>query len=154
MSDGAGEIEPVLVFRVGSLTLAVPASAATEICDRVEASPIPLAPRHIAGLMPLRGEAVPLIDLAAHFEVGAAPVDVDQERPLRVVVVQAEGMIAGLCCDRVLGVEPLELRALTAPRIHAGTTLARYITGEVDRESGVLARLNLGALLNSARLSG
>ncbi len=146
--------EALLVFRVGTVQLGVPAELVQEICDLGDASPIPLVPAHIVGLMPLRGEAIPLLDLHLFLQLAREQGTAEIPRPPTVLVVSAEGMTAGLCVDRVLGVEHLESEQMAAPRIHVGSTLAPYVTAECDREAGVLGRLNLGALLNSARMPG
>jgi purine-binding chemotaxis protein CheW len=146
------ETEPLLTFRVGSALLGVPAELVQEITDRTEASPIPLAPAHVLGLMPLRGEAIPLVDMNRFLGLAAEPLENELERPERVLVVCAEGMVVGLCCERVLGIEQVRLDALTPPRLHANSAMAPYVTAEVDRPASVLARLNLGALLKAARV--
>ena len=151
-NEPSQESEALLTFRVGSALLGVPAELVHEVTDRLDASPIPLSPPHVLGLMPLRGEAIPLLDLNRFLELDAAPVDPTVERPPRVLIVGAEGMIVGLCCERVVGIEHVPLRALAPPRLHANSSLAPYLTAEVDREASVLARLNLGALLKAARV--
>lgn len=146
--------EALLVFRVGTVQLGVPAELVQEICDLGDASPIPLVPAHIVGLMPLRGEAIPLLDLHLFLQLAREQENADIPRPTRVLVASAEGLTAGLCVDRVLGVEHLGSEQMVAPRIHVGSALAPYVTAECEREAGVLARLNLGALLKSARMPG
>jgi purine-binding chemotaxis protein CheW len=150
-SELSEESEALLTFRVGSALLGVPAELVQEVTDRGEASPIPLAPPHVVGLMPLRGEAIPLVDLNQFLGIEIADSDGDLERPPRVLVVAAEGMIVGLCCERVIGIEQIPLLALQPPRIHTQSALAPYVTAEADRDS-VVARLNLGALLKAARV--
>ena len=146
------ETEALLTFRIGSALLGIPAELVQEVTDRGEASPIPLAPKHVIGLMPLRGEAIPLLDLNRFLSVDAQPFDVELERPPRVLVVAAEGMVVGLCCERVMGIEHVPLLTLAPPRIHTHSAMAPYVTAEADRDSSVLARLNLGALLKAARV--
>jgi len=146
--------EALLVFRVGTVQLGLPAELVQEICDRGDASPIPLVPAHIVGLMPLRGEAIPLLDLHLFLHLAREEENAEVPRPPLVLVASADGMTAGLCVDRVLGVEHFGSDQMVAPRIHVGSTLAPYVTAECDREAGVLARLNLGALLKSSRMPG
>lgn len=150
--DFGEESEALLTFRVGSALLGVPAELVQEVTDRGEASPIPLSPKHIVGLMPLRGEAIPLVDMNRFLGIESQAAEVDLERPPRVLVVQAEGMVVGLCCERVMGIEHVPLLTLAPPRIHANSAMAPYVTAEADRDRSVLARLNLGALLKAARV--
>ncbi len=146
------ESEALLTFRVGSALLGVPAELVQEVTDRGEASPIPLSPKHVVGLMPLRGEAIPLVVMNRFLGIESQATEIDLERPPRVLVVHAEGMIVGLCCERVMGIERVPLLALAPPRIHAHSAMAPYVTAEADRDNSVLARLNLGALLKAARV--
>jgi purine-binding chemotaxis protein CheW len=146
------ETEALVTFRVGTALLGVPAELVQEVADRSDASPIPLAPRHVVGLMPLRGEAIPLLDMNQFLSFEPERERHELERPPRVLVVAAEGMVVGLCCERVLGIEHVPLLSLVPPRIHANSSMAPYVTAEADRTHSVLARLNLGALLKAARV--
>jgi len=146
------ETEALVTFRVGTALLGVPAECVQEIADRSDASPIPLAPSHVAGLMPLRGEAIPLLDMNQFLNFEPESDRHELERPPRVLVVAVEGMVVGLCCERVLGIEHVPILSLLPPRIHANSAVSPYITAEADRASSVLARLNLSALLKAARV--
>jgi chemotaxis-related protein WspB len=52
-----------LTFQVGELPLAVPAAAVVEVLSRRELRPLALAPPGVVGLLPFRGQLVPVVDL-------------------------------------------------------------------------------------------
>jgi chemotaxis-related protein WspB len=52
-----------LTFQVGELPLAVPAASVVEVLARCELRPLALAPPGVVGLLPFRGQLVPVVDL-------------------------------------------------------------------------------------------
>lgn len=67
----AGRPADVLVFWIGVQLYAVPLDVVGEMLNVERVTRIPFAPRAIEGLITVRGEAVPLIDLVALLGLGA-----------------------------------------------------------------------------------
>lgn len=102
---------------------------------------VPLAPAHLLGVANLRGNIVPVVDVRPML--GLSPAAAGRE--VRALVVEREGVHAGLLIDEVLGLEPLEglLPAETAD----GSSLGSFTAGQLEREDGGVTLLDLGALL-------
>ncbi len=85
-------------FHVGPLYCGVPALAVQEIVRHQRMTPIPLAPRVIAGLLNLRGEVVPALDLRRRF--GLPPAAESAEPPMNVVI-RSSGNVISLLVDQI-----------------------------------------------------
>ena len=88
----------LVVFSLGDDVFGLPLGAVTEIVQLPEAlSRVPRAPKFVAGVMNLRGRALPVIDLRLRFQSGAGNASA---RP-RVIVVATEQLQAGFIVDGV-----------------------------------------------------
>ncbi len=97
---------------------AVPVETVVEILDMRPVFRIPDAPAHLAGLIDMRGRAVPLIDLRT--KLGLPSVAADQNTRIVVLEVPMDGrsLALGLVADRVFEVIALdETQIESAPDI-------------------------------------
>jgi purine-binding chemotaxis protein CheW len=87
----------VLLVEVGARRLALPTNRIREVANAGTVTPVPLAPPPIAGLTQVRGQILPVLELA------------DPPRTPRpndaLVVLEDGGVRAALLVDRVLGVD-------------------------------------------------
>lgn len=153
----AGPVDPFLTFRVGSMWFAVVAEAIDEICAVAEVTPLPLAPEHIPGVISLRGQAVPLLDLKAFLGLGdeepdPAPPDERRDMFSRIAVAFTAQMRVGIICDQVRGVLEIPRARRRRPEVARGARLLEYVTHEVQRDDGMLLVLDLDKLLNAAKV--
>jgi purine-binding chemotaxis protein CheW len=139
----------LLRFRVGAAELAVPASFVEEIVDRGPLTAVPGVPAHIPGILGVRGEAVPILDL--HRFLGLSGGLDDEERPPRVLVVRFGRYRVGLLCDRVAGVAVFDESQLESPHAAQPPPLRSYARAEIDVGSSIAALLDLPRLLEAAR---
>ena len=105
-------------------------------------TPVPLAPRGIAGLVNLRGQVVMTIDLRSRL--GLAPLPGDAE-PM-MVVVQVDGEPISLLVDEigdVLDVEDDQFAELTS----LAAEDRRLVTGAYHLDGAVLHVLDVDAVL-------
>lgn len=74
-------------------------------------SKVPKVPPYIAGIMNLRGEVVPIVNLRKKIGLPAAPVTKES----RIVIVNVLGKIIGLLVDCVYKVVTFEEAEITSP---------------------------------------
>jgi chemotaxis signal transduction protein len=84
-----------MLVRVSGQLLAIPLDAVREVVPMPALSQLPGAPRHIRGLLNLRGELIPVFDLMARLNLTAAVHPEDQ----LLLVCEQEGQAIGLCVD-------------------------------------------------------
>ena len=88
--------------RVASESYALPVDQVLEVAERGEVTPLPGASAAVIGVRNLRGQVVPVVDLAAVLGVASGA-----SSRARIVVAQQNGRKAGLAVDEVAGVENL-----------------------------------------------
>jgi purine-binding chemotaxis protein CheW len=67
----------ILRFRAGASVYAVPIECVQEVVQQQELTRIPSMPAAIRGLMNLRGNVVPVIDLLRRFQLGESVMDAE-----------------------------------------------------------------------------
>lgn len=137
---------PALLCRAGADRIALPLAAIREVVPMVLLSAIPEAPPWVAGLLNLRGLAVPALDVAARLARGAARAEADD----LVVVAQGEPGAVGLVVQEVLGVIELDGRDVAGPA--AELSAAPYLGGAVHRDGATVVVLDVAALVDSSDL--
>ncbi len=108
-----------LVVESGGRTFALPTARVREVAALQALTPVPTAPPPVVGLTQLRGQIVPVVDLAPG-DGGDAHDDARAPRPGDALVLVELGPVrAALWVERVLGVEsdpagaePLDVGAL------------------------------------------
>ncbi|CCQ32937.1 Chemotaxis protein [Halorhabdus tiamatea SARL4B] len=128
MSDTLGQ---VLEFKLGSETYCVSIDHVTEIVDVGDVTSVPNAPRHVQGVMDLRGRTTSIVDPKVVFGIG------DEGTERRIIVfdpeVIADQEAAGWLVDEVHQVRQIE--AGDVDESPAGSDSAS-IKGVVKREDG------------------
>ena len=143
-SDGPS-VRPVVVLAVslGEQRVAFLLADVDEVLPAVEVAPLPHAPAVVRGLINLRGEPLPIIDLRSRLGLLRAPAHPDNH----VLVCQVAGRALGVWVDRAEGVRQLEvvdIAPLDAP------ATGRHFAGAAMVEDGVLLVSDVGSFLNVA----
>ena len=132
----------ILVFRAGGSKLGLEADCVAEVARATLSTPLPLAPRHVVGFCELRGEALVLVDLAAHLGLKEGPA----LRDGLAVVVSIRGDRFALLVDEVEGVVEAEGQLAPLPA-RTGDQAASCCRGILKREGESVLVLEAGALL-------
>jgi purine-binding chemotaxis protein CheW len=130
-SAGAPGVQ-LCTFRVSGEDFAIDIMRVREIIQPAPLTPVPEAPAHIAGVLRLRGEVVPVVDLRRRL--GLPPAEPSPRA--RYVVVKVAGRLLGLMVDEVCEVVRLgrdELRPAPSAIDSKGT---RLFLGVCDGERG------------------
>ena len=88
---------------------------------------VPNAPPSVRGVMNLRGRILPVLDMRAHFHL--PPLEADRVKLSRIVIVEADGLTAGLIVDAVSEVLRLPADAVEPPSVLLGSADSRCLTG-------------------------
>jgi purine-binding chemotaxis protein CheW len=109
--------EQFVIFRLGAQDYGLPIAAVDEIARLPEKiSKLPKAPRFIEGVMNLRGNVVPLVDLRRRFELASSELAAGR----RILVLSFGGAKTGFLVDSVREVAKIPDTAIqTAPELSA-----------------------------------
>lgn len=111
--------EQLLIFQVGVHTYGIQIGQVREVVGWRPATPLPGAPPTVQGVMDLRGQVVPIVDMGERFGVPRS----QPGQAARIMVVDLGGRQVGLVVDEVSGVGHLSAGGLEPPS--PGTVSAR-----------------------------
>jgi purine-binding chemotaxis protein CheW len=131
--------EQLATFVICGRSYGVPVSRVQEVLRAQPCTPVPLAPGPVAGLMNLRGEVVPVIDLRTRL---ALPARAPDEATMNVVV-RADGEVISLLVDRIGDVVDVEEDAFEAPPDTVGAPARELIAGAYTLPDRLLIALDV-----------
>lgn len=146
---GAGQN---LSFRCMQTALALPIDRVREIIEYGQITSVPLMPGYVHGVLNLRGNVVPVIDLA--FRFGNRPTGVGRRTCIIILELPIgnTSQLAGLivdAVDEVLDIEPGQIE----PPPEFGTGInTRFIQGMARQGNGFLIILKAEALFSADEL--
>ena len=138
-------------FRIGGEDYALDIMRVREIIQPLPITPVPRAPAFVEGVVRLRGEVIPVVDVRKRFGLPPSP----PTRKTKFLVVHVAGRRLGLVVDEICEVLRLrrdEIRpapalvGLDAPRFFLGVCGGEAGPGPGGRRGGGAGRLRL--LLN------
>jgi purine-binding chemotaxis protein CheW len=99
--EAADEVTQYLTFSVADERLAMSINAVKEIIETPQVTRVPMTPDYIRGVINLRGNVVPVIDLGARL--GRGPLTLTKRSCVVLVEVQVgeDGHILGMLVDEV-----------------------------------------------------
>jgi purine-binding chemotaxis protein CheW len=114
--------------RVASEDYALAVADVLEVAEFGEVTPVPGANAAVVGVRNLRGQVVPVVDLATVLGLPKASA------PERIVISEQAGRKAGLAVDEVAGVEelPESSEDIESPYLTRATLADGALVGVVD----------------------
>ncbi|HUI95540.1 MAG TPA: chemotaxis protein CheW [Xanthobacteraceae bacterium] len=147
--SAAGESGPCVTLGIDREVFAVPVEAVQEILAMRPVFRIPDAPRYLRGLIDVRGQGVPVIDLRIKLGLPAAPETENTRILVLEVPVSGRRLILGLVADRVFEVAELD-DGQVAPPPDVGTRWrSDYIRGIGRRNNTFVVVLDLPRLFSA-----
>jgi len=134
---------PLVVFRLGAEAFGLRLHEVREIIMVGMITPVPRAPSFIEGVLNLRGEVMPVIDLRDRFGLDRQPAT----NLSRIVITPIGGVFTGLVVDAVDEVKTVDQRKLEDPPRVASAGANTYIQKVARTEAGVIFILDLQHLL-------
>jgi purine-binding chemotaxis protein CheW len=131
-----------VVFSLAGCECAVDIGRVREI-DRVQdLTRMPRAPRHVEGVLNLRGRVVPVLDLRKRFDM---PL-MERTDESRILVADLQGEWVGLLADKVLGVVRVPPAALLPVEMPVLSLDPGVLRGKVLLEDRLILVLDLERL--------
>ena len=134
----------VLLFLLEGHRYALPMDDVRELIRAVRLTPLPRAPAVVEGLLNLRGELLPVLDMRRRFRLPARPLSSTDH----LVVARAGPRSVALRVDRAEGLLALETGQLDAsPRELPGVG---YVAGALKLPDGLVLLHDLRTFLSEA----
>lgn len=135
---------PLVVFRLGSEAYGLRLHEVREIIMVGMITPVPRAPSFIDGVLNLRGEVMPVIDLRDRFGLERQTAT----NLSRIVITPIAGVFTGLVVDAVDEVKTVDQRKLDDPPRVTTAGANTYIQKVAKTDAGVIFILDLQHLLS------
>ena len=149
----AAEVQFQLVtFRLGEELYGVNIMDVKEIVRLQNVRVIPNAPYYVEGIIKLRSEIIPIIDLHKRFNIQstAKPEYIEMEGGF--IILDIEGSKIGIIIDKVERVVTIKEEDVKEPPQMLSGIGNEYIEGVVREEHGYLIMLNTRKLFNASEL--
>ncbi|OFC69621.1 chemotaxis protein CheW [Alteromonas confluentis] len=147
-TDMAGDDREFLSFVLGDEHYALDITTVKEIRGYEQVTKIANAPDFIKGVMNLRGDIVPVVDLRIKFNVGEATYN---EFTI-VIMLSVDERIVGIVVDGVSDVIRLSDEEMLPPPEFGVAFDSRYLHGLADVDETMVILVNIESLINSNEL--
>src|SRR5690606_27684277 len=136
-----------LSFRSRGECYAIPIQLVREILEYGQITFVPMMPEFIRGVINLRGNVVPVLDLCARFDYGLTPITKRTCIVILEVPLSGHPQLIGLIVESVDAVLDIEADTIeVSPKFGAGIH-TDFIRGMARREQGFIIILNVEKVL-------
>ncbi|QEK11926.1 purine-binding chemotaxis protein CheW [Crassaminicella thermophila] len=133
-----------VIFRLANESYGVDIMNVKEICEFKESVKVPNTPKFVDGIINLRGDITPIIDLKKRFNLKDTGINSDT----RIIVINIKDRQVGFIVDeasQVLRIREEDIES--APELIAGVD-KKYITGVGKLEDQIVLLLDLEYILS------
>ncbi|MFO8057399.1 MAG: chemotaxis protein CheW [bacterium] len=132
LSEAEDEVEKesvqMLVCEVSGESFAVDAPLCRSISKAGRYTRVPRMPTYVLGVINLRGEIIPVVDMGELFAMG--PCGGGEKS--RLVMVECGGSKVAFLVDRIIGIEWIEAERIQEPETVSSSVKADYIKGQIS----------------------
>jgi purine-binding chemotaxis protein CheW len=120
-----------------------------EIIAMMKTTPVPKTPLFIKGVMNLRGNIIPVVDMRIKFDMP----EVEPQMYTAIVIITIENKNIGFIVDKVEEVVNVEEDNMSAPPEFGASVDTRFIKSMAKQKNKVIMILDLVALFGEEELS-
>ena len=144
----------LVTFQLGDEIYGVDIMDVKEIVKIQDVRPIPNAPYYVEGIINLRGEIIPIIDLHKRFRLKSLrDEDIDTDIEGGFIILSIENNKIGIIIDRVARVVPVMADDIKDPPQMFSGIGSEYIQGVIRSDNGTyLIMLDIHKLFNPKEL--
>ncbi|MBO4403725.1 MAG: chemotaxis protein CheW [Treponema sp.] len=145
----------LVTFQLGEELYGVDIMDVKEIVKVQSVRPIPNAPYYVEGIINLRSEIIPIINLHKRFHITKLAVASDDEMEEDeggFIILDIEGNKIGIIIDRVARVVPVNSADVKAPPQMLSGIGTEYIQGVVQQKDSYLIIMDTRKLFNAKEL--
>jgi purine-binding chemotaxis protein CheW len=123
----------------------IPIEQVHEITRQGKTIEMPGMPDFVEGIMNLRSNVIPIIDLKKRFGLGTTTA----KDTTRVVVINLDNQKCGIIVDDVLEIIPIPTENMQAPPSISGGISSNYVIGIGKVEDRLIIALNINKILTN-----
>lgn len=152
VDDGQEATTQILTFRLGTGVFGIHVGRVREVLDMTPITPVPNAPPSLLGMVDVRHEGVPVIDLKQRLRIMGSEVEAGLDT--RIVVLEIDtgetASVIAILADAVLEVVEHDPATLDGPPNFGERWDASFIHGIGRRGDEFLTLLDIGAIFRIA----
>jgi purine-binding chemotaxis protein CheW len=141
----------VCLFSMGDDLYAIPVELLTEIIISQKIFPVPTTPPHVLGVINLRGNIVPIVDIREALSLSRPSI------PGQIAIVRHGSLTLGIVVDNVSEVVGVPLSSVLAMPAEtgsqAGKNRARFLKSVIQRGGRAAALLDVEKIIEEIRLT-
>lgn len=144
-------LQQLVTFELFGEVFALPILDVREIIRITTITPVPQAPDFVEGVINLRGQIIPIVDLRKRFGVDTQAATDET----RIIVVElGNGMVIGLIVDAVREVERIPSDSIMPPpSLVAGSIGSEYIKGISNHDDKMIVHIDMRKVFNSKEMA-
>ena len=143
----------LVTFKINKELYGINIMEVNEIIKLTEITSIPNSPEFVEGVITLRGEIIPVVDLGKRFHFEKMEFTEDEELLRGSVIITVEDMTIGIIIDEVNRVININKNQIQPPPQMISGIGAEYIQGVVKLEdNNLLVILNIHKLFSKKEL--
>ena len=131
------------VFKIGNEYFGIEIAKVVEILNTQKVYTLPELPSFLSGVITVRGEVIPLLDLRKRFNI--QPTEAKE----LIIVVRYDSEKIGLLVDEIKEIIPIDSTEITIPPTIFKGLKKKYLTGLGKKDEMIIILLNLDYLLTS-----
>ena len=135
----------MISFAISDEDYGVDIQTVKEVIRKKEITRLPKAPAFVKGVINLRGDVIPIIDLRERFNMEQQ----EYTNMTRVIVVEVEGRSIGMVVDSVSHVLRIEEGQIEPPPPCVGKVSEEYIRGVGKVDDKLIVLLNINHILST-----
>jgi purine-binding chemotaxis protein CheW len=147
------ETRQYLTFRLGSEVFATDVAKVREVLDFTTITKIPRTPDFMSGVINLRGNVVPVVDLRLCFEMSKTETTVNTCIVVVEMLLDGESNVIGALADSVEEVIDLEPDQIQPPPRIGSRIRTDFIKGMGKRDSQLIMILDIDRVFSAEELS-
>jgi len=147
------ETRQYLTFRLGEEVFATDVAKVREVLDFTTITRIPRTPEYMSGVINLRGNVVPVVDLRLCFEMSKTEKTVSTCIVVVEMLVDGESCVIGALADSVEEVIDLEPESIQPPPRIGTKIRTEFIRGMGKRDSQLIMILDIDRVFSADEIS-
>ena len=149
MSIESNTTSGYFVSRVAGTHFAVLAERVLTVIEPTLPTPVPMAPKHIIGLVAMAQRALPLLSLPLFLQLAEREGAESGELPRTLVIKNDEYEVA-IPVEKAQGVVNLSEAEIEPPTLLSGGNLKEFLAGEFKLGDEIVGLIDIDKLLESA----
>lgn len=143
--NSQGNLEPFILFELAGTTYAVRSREVQEMEMVEHITPVPNAPPYVEGVVFLRGQVIPVVNLRVRFGIEKAPFNIQT----RLIVVRHGERAVGLIVDTCRRFTRIPTQSIQPPPDVISESTKHYLHGFVMVDEKPVLVLDVGAVIEA-----